>query len=114
MQTTQDDSVEIRIIDKTYQVKCEPENKAQLEEAARFLQKKVEAIRKTQGSSTGADRLTRNVALNLSHELLELRQQINQMNATVESNINNLIQKIDELLSINDERDISTNEQAEV
>lgn len=64
------ETVQIRILDKEYQVQCPPEEKAGLMESAQVLDTRMREIRKA-GSVIGLERIAVMAALNLSYDLLK-------------------------------------------
>jgi cell division protein ZapA len=65
-------TVTIDILDKSYQVACEPEQEEELRQAARDLDDQMRAIRST-GKVIGLERVAIMAALNLSHQVLALK-----------------------------------------
>lgn len=72
MSTAPSIPVDITILDKEYRVACPPNEREALERAARFLDGKMREIRHT-GKVIGNDRVAVMAALNITHELLQLR-----------------------------------------
>jgi cell division protein ZapA len=66
--------VTVRILDKEYRVACEPDEQEGLIESARMLDHSMREIRQT-GRVIGTDRIAVMAALNISHELIQLKQQ---------------------------------------
>ncbi|MGK0674374.1 MAG: cell division protein ZapA [Halothiobacillaceae bacterium] len=64
--------VDITILDKEYRVACPESEREALERSARFLDAKMREIRHT-GKVIGNDRVAVMAALNITHELLQLR-----------------------------------------
>lgn len=64
--------VDISILDKEYRVACPESEREALERSARFLDGKMRQIRHT-GKVIGNDRVAVMAALNITHELLQLR-----------------------------------------
>lgn len=62
--------VNIRILDKEYQVACPEDEREALIGAARLLNERMKAIRDG-GKVVGVDRIAVMAALNMAHELLE-------------------------------------------
>lgn len=62
--------VNVRILDKEYQVACPPEEQQALVESASLLNRKMHEIRKS-GTVVGLDRIAVMAALNLAHEFLQ-------------------------------------------
>jgi cell division protein ZapA len=66
-------TVFVKILDKDYQVVCPPDERAALIESARILDERMRIIRGN-GSTLGLERIAVMAALNLSHDLLKLKQ----------------------------------------
>ena len=79
--------MQIRVLDKEYQVQCAPNEKATLIQSAQLLDQRMREARKS-GNVIGLERIAIMVALNLSHELMlaETEASLN------ESNKNDLLQ----------------------
>jgi len=88
--------VSVRILEKEYQVACLPEERSELLDSAEFLNAKMREIRDG-GNIVGLDRIAVMAALNLSHELLKIRnrgeskqdvdRRVRQMRERVESTL---------------------------
>lgn len=65
--------VSIRILDKDYRIACEPHEQEGLRESARLLDSRMRQIRQT-GRVIGTDRIAVMAALNITYELIQLRQ----------------------------------------
>ncbi len=74
MKTTPADGVTVSILGKEFVVACPENERAALVSAASFLDKKMREIQ-TSGKVIGSERIAIIAALNLAHELLELRGQ---------------------------------------
>lgn len=64
--------VDITILDKEYRVACPANERESLERSARHLDAKMREIRNT-GKVIGNDRVAVMAAINITHELLQLR-----------------------------------------
>lgn len=64
--------VNVKILDKEYQVACKAGERADLLDAAELLNSKMQEIRDS-GKVTGLDRIAIMAALNLANELMQLR-----------------------------------------
>ena len=64
--------VAIRILDKDYHIACQAEEKAALLQSAELLNEKMREIRES-GKVSGSERIAVMTALNLAHDLLQLR-----------------------------------------
>ncbi len=65
--------VSIKLIDREFHIACEPEERAGLLDAARFLDERMRKLRSL-SKSPGFDRLALLAAIDITHELLELRE----------------------------------------
>lgn len=70
-------TVTVRILDRDVEVTCPPETQDDLREAARLLNKRLEALKKG-NKLAGHDRLMTLCALNLAHEALAQKQKHHQ------------------------------------
>lgn len=73
----------VKILDKEYQVACPPGEEQALHQAARTLDERMRSIR-GHGNVIGLERIAVMAALNLSHELLQARQQVNSQQSESE------------------------------
>lgn len=64
--------VNIKILEKEYQVACKTEERARLLDSAELLNSRMREIRDS-GKVTGLDRIAVMAALNMANELLEAR-----------------------------------------
>jgi cell division protein ZapA len=64
--------VNVKILDKEYQVSCKAEERADLLDSAELLNIRMKEIRES-GKVTGLDRIAVMAALNMANELLEYR-----------------------------------------
>jgi cell division protein ZapA len=67
---TSSDTVQVRILDKEYQVQCPADEKAGLLQSAHLLDERMKEARKS-GNVIGLERIAVMVALNLSYDLLK-------------------------------------------
>ena len=89
-------TVSIDILDKSYQIACEPEQEEELKQAAHDLDDQMRAIRST-GKVIGLERVAIMAALNLSHQVLALKSG-NQLDDSQEDAIKAVTGRIDEAL----------------
>lgn len=90
--------VNVRILDKEYQVACRSEEKDALLAAARELDQRMRQVRNAGPSVLGIDRIAVMVALNLCHELQQERSKASADPQTKET-LERLAVKIDKTLS---------------
>jgi cell division protein ZapA len=86
-------TVNIRILDKEYQVSCPPEERHALLDSAKALDEQMRAIRNS-GSVIGLERIAVMAALNLTYELAKLEDQKESQGAS-----NDLISRLDKKIS---------------
>ena len=88
------EAVTIRILDREYTVGVDPEQRDSLLAAARLLETKMREVR---GSNRMAavDRVAVLAALNLAHELQQLRDEQHARNREVERTLQDLHRKLD-------------------
>ena len=89
-------TVSIDILDKSYQVACEPEQEADLKQAASDLDDQMRAIRST-GKVIGLERVAIMAALNLSHQVLVMKSG-GQPEDPLEDQLKTISSRIDEAL----------------
>jgi cell division protein ZapA len=87
------DPVTVRILDREYLVACKPEEREGLIGAAQLLDSRMREVRNG-NRMAGIDRLAVLVALNLAHELGELKRQ----GSARESGLEQLNQRLDALI----------------
>lgn len=92
--------INVKILNKDYQVSCPPGSESQLDAAASYLDQKMRDIRQN-GRVVGLERIAIMAALNITHELLSYRQQKDEYVQTVSDQIERLQLKIDEALMSN-------------
>ena len=88
--------VNIHVLDREYTVGCEPDERDGLKAAAKLLDAKMREVR---GSNRMAalDRVAVLTALNLAHELLQLRTQSEHRDQTLNRTLGELNRKLDGL-----------------
>ena len=90
-------SLTIHILDKEYQVNCQPEEREALEHSAQLLNEKMEEIRR--GSHIiGLERIAVMAALNLAHDLIRTEQSA-QQNSVATDVLQSMTAKLDSALS---------------
>ena len=95
---TQSKTVTVHILDKEYCIACPPEERANLESAARYLDGKMREIR-TSGKVIGADRVAVMAALNITHDLLHKQQRLDMDADATRQQVRNLLDRVDQALS---------------
>ncbi|HID46176.1 MAG TPA: cell division protein ZapA [Chromatiaceae bacterium] len=81
-------------MDKEYRVACEPGEEDALLASALNLDERMRAIRQT-GKIIGTERIAVMVALNMAHELLNLSNNSNEVDASLERKMRNLQDQVE-------------------
>ncbi|MCP5162565.1 MAG: cell division protein ZapA [Hahellaceae bacterium] len=87
-------TLEVRILDKEYNVACPPEARAKLESAAKYLDQKMREIRNS-GKVFGTERIAVMAALNIAYEL----QQGSHLSEATHQLIIQMSQDLDSILA---------------
>lgn len=95
----QTQTVTVRILDKDYPISCAPQQRADLEGAARYVDGKMREIRNS-GKVIGADRIAVLAALNIAHELLQ-RQEHGVAAEGTRARVRELLERVDAALQDN-------------
>ena len=90
-------TVYVSILDKDYQVACPPEEKRALDSAAEELDGRMRAIRAS-GNIVGSERIAVMAALNLCHELQEMKSRSFSSNYSSET-LERMVDKLERALS---------------
>ena len=90
-------TVSVHILDKDYQVICEPETESMLKASARHLDTSMRSIRNT-GKVVGSDRIAVMAALNVTNEMLHGQHEVADESRATASELQRLCDKIDNTL----------------
>jgi len=94
---TQPQTVTVKILDKDYPIHCPPQQRANLESAARYLDGKMREIRNS-GKVIGADRIAVLAALNIAHELLQHQGSGSAAAGDSREQVRELLERVDRAL----------------
>ncbi len=94
--------VTVQILNRDYRVKCQPEQQADLEEAASYINEKMQKL-KQQSSSNAPDQIAVITALNICNDWLKLKKQYKQQVETTSAQLNKLTQRIEKAVGKKDE-----------
>jgi cell division protein ZapA len=89
--------ITVTILDREYQFTCEPGERNALREAAAFLDDRMREV-KAAGKLMALERIAVMTALNLSDELLRLRQYDEQRQDLIDKRIRSLNHQLDDAL----------------
>ena len=100
--TDKEELIAITILDRQYNIKCPPDQAADLKISAKYV---TEQMRKLGASSKpqALDSIAVVAALNISHELLHLKTEKSELIDSMNQRIKALQKKIDSFLSVTDE-----------
>ena len=90
--------ITVTILDKEYRISCDPDEKNSLIESANYLDSKMREIRQT-GRVIGAERIAVMVALNIAHELLDVKKDRSDDTQVITRRIQSLQEKIEVALN---------------
>ncbi|MDH1264501.1 MULTISPECIES: cell division protein ZapA [unclassified Pseudomonas] len=100
---TQSNTVNVQILDKEYCIACPPDERANLESAARYLDGKMREIRSS-GKVIGADRVAVMAALNITHDMLHKQQSIDVQSGSTREQVRELLARVDHALADDPDR----------
>ena len=89
--------VTVRILEREYRVMCAPEERRALMESALHLDQQMRHIRDS-GRVSSMDKIAVMCALNLSEEVLKLRQELAERREQVDDRIRHLATRLDQAL----------------
>ena len=91
-------TVSVKILDKEFQVACQPEEVDELSASARYLDKQMRTIRES-GKVLGLDRIAVMAALNIAHEFLRLRGEHSESSKDADRRVGELLGRLDRAIS---------------
>lgn len=91
-------AVQVRILDKEYQVNCPPSDQEALMKSARYLDENMRKI-KGRGNIHGAEKIAVMAALNITHDMLRKNKLINETRQITSKQVKTLEDKIDDALA---------------
>ncbi len=91
-------SVQVKILDKEYQVNCPPADQEALLKSARYLDENMRKI-KGRGNIHGAEKIAVMAALNITHDMLRKNRMINESRSVTSQQVKSLEDKIETALA---------------
>ena len=91
------ETITVSLLGKKYQVSCEEDEVATLEQSAKYLNKKMAEIRDS-GRVVGLDRIAVMAALNIIGESLTSHEKISLLDENLENRIDTLTQSLEAAL----------------
>lgn len=101
----QSTAVQVKILDKEYQVNCPPSDQEALMKSARYLDENMRKI-KSRGNIHGAEKIAVMAALNITHDMLRKNRMINEARHITSQQVKGLEDKIDMALAANRQLEI--------
>lgn len=90
-------SVSIHILDKEYRIACPEEEREALMASAHFLDQKMQEVRRS-GKVIGMDRISIMAGLNIVHDLLQYKSQLDSLDDTLTPRLLTLQNKVERIL----------------
>ncbi len=90
----QSTSVQVKILDKEYQVNCPPSDQEALIKSARYLDENMRKI-KGRGNIHGVEKIAVMAALNITHDMLRKNRMINETRQETSQQVKGLENKLD-------------------
>ncbi len=90
--------VNVRLLDRQYEVACPAEERSDLLDSAEYLDAKMREVRDT-GKVVGLDRIAVISALNIANELIKLKQQGTTLEGDVGSRLRLLRERVESALA---------------
>lgn len=86
--------IKVHILGKEYPIACSPEEQHELLISARYLDEKMRKIRDS-GRVIGTERIAVMAALNIAHELLQVKRQEDQATQNIAGRLSAMRERLD-------------------
>ena len=96
-QATEPARVSVRILEKEFFVACPYEERSALLDSAEFLNARMKEVRDS-GRVVGLDRIAVMVALNLAHELMQLKEREARLESEIGNRVRGLRERVEATL----------------
>lgn len=90
--------ITVRILDQDFRIACEPGEEDGLLSAARHLNQRMQDLRST-GKVIGAERIAIMVALNLTHDFLQLNEATTESATTLNRRLKHMRERVESALN---------------
>ncbi len=97
--------ITVTILDKEYRIACGPDESEPLLQSARLVDDKMREVRNA-GRVIGTERIAVMVALNIAHELLDIKQDKSHDAKTITRRIQSLQEKIELALNTSNQLEL--------
>ena len=102
MTITEENLISIQILDRKYNIKCPSNEVIELQEAAKVVDENMRQL-KHSGGITSTEQMAVVSALNISHELLQLKKQNNNYINVMNKRLQDLQKRIKKFLAVDEE-----------
>jgi len=94
----QSSAVQVKILDKEYQVNCPPSDQEALMKSAKYLDENMRKI-KGRGNIHGAEKIAVMAALNITHDMLCKNRMINETRHVTAQQVKGIEDKLDSAIA---------------
>ena len=94
----QSSAVQVKILDKEYQVNCHPSDQEALMKSAKYLDENMRKI-KGRGNIHGAEKIAVMAALNITHDMLRKNRMINETRHVTAQQVKGIEDKLDSAIA---------------
>lgn len=109
MSDAEQNLISVKILDRSYKIKCPPEQVEALQEAANYVNAQMQKMRQTVVSVNGNERIAVVTALNICHEFIQLRKQRNNYIDVINQRVQDLQRRIENFMETNKEITVECN-----
>ena len=99
---TDQNLISVEILDRRYHIKCPPDQTQALQEAVAYVEEEMKKIRQT-ANINSMEGIAVVTALNICHELMQLRKQKDNYIDVINQRIQDLQHRIENFLETNEE-----------
>lgn len=100
----------IEILGKPYQIKCPQSEVTALQQAARYFEEQMQLLRES-GKVLSADRIMTITALNITHQFLQLENQLQAYTQTTQHRLKEIQTRVEAALAQNAQMELTTIEE---
>ncbi len=97
--------ISVKILDRSYQIKCPPDQTQALQESASYIDQQMRKFRQN-AQINNTERVAIITALNICHELMQLRKQKNNYIDVMNQRIQDLQHRIENFLAASEEVEV--------
>jgi len=102
MSNAEENILSITIMDRSYKIKCPPDQAQELQESAHYVNEQMKKIQRSTNINN-TERVAIVTALNICHELMQLQKQKNNYIDVMNQRIQDLQRRIENFLATNEE-----------